>query len=134
MNKKEFKPGGFFANILFTIENNNLNYRSAYGSKFSVPVSNISAISSTPAGSGKSQLIITGSGSELARSEAMPVSWVEKTINWINGEIDLSQPKKATSESNDPLAALEKLNILLQKNLITQSDYDQKKAEILSKL
>lgn len=135
MSKKEFKPGGFLGNILLKIDNGELSYRSAYGAKFSVSIDDITAVSSTSAGFGKSVLIITGAGSELARSESMPSSWTDKSIEWIKSEIDFKNKKNTTAgSSEDPLVVLEKLKALLDKNLITQSDYDAKKEEVLLRL
>ncbi|WP_245729208.1 PH domain-containing protein [Niabella drilacis] len=46
-----------------------------------------------------------------------------------------AQPQQAaTPQTDDPLSALQKLKTLLDNNLIEQSEFDAKKAEILSRL
>lgn len=88
-----FKPGGMMSNIKITVKNGYLEYRGAYGDKAIVPVKQITAVSLSPNGFGKSDLIITGSGSELARISKIPSKWAEKSMYWINSKIDQSDCK-----------------------------------------
>ncbi|MDE7280239.1 MAG: SHOCT domain-containing protein, partial [Ruminiclostridium sp.] len=45
-----------------------------------------------------------------------------------------SQPQQAAPQESDPMEVLTKLKKMLDAGLIEQSEYDSKKAEILSKM
>lgn len=87
--EKVFKPGGVLGNIKITIDDNFVKYRGAYGDSAMIPIKNINAITTSPNGSGSSDVIFTGNGSELARIYKLPSSWAEKTMVWLINELKL---------------------------------------------
>lgn len=50
------------------------------------------------------------------------------------GSVNVTTAPTPTSPAEDPIAALQKLKTLFESNLIEQGEYDNKKAEILSRL
>lgn len=88
-NKKELKPGGLLANITITIENEFIRYRGAYGDQAIVPINQLTTITISPNGFGKSDLVFLGDKVELARVKKLPTQWAEKSMLWLISELKL---------------------------------------------
>lgn len=87
MGKTKFKPGGLFGNILITSEDGILNYRGAYGDRAMFSLADVQTVTLSPAGFGKSDVVIIGHGAELARIRKLPAKWAEKTMKFILQEV-----------------------------------------------
>ena len=86
--ERTFSPG-FLSNIKLTIDDNFFKYRGAYGDEAIVPIKSIVAVTTTPNGWGKSDIVIVGSGTELARIKKQPTSWAQDILVWVTKEIEL---------------------------------------------
>lgn len=82
----KFKPGGLLAGQVFTLDDNFLKYKNAYGKYATVPRKSIETVVIEPKKRGVSYLKLIGHGAELASIE-MPHPWCEKTQLWLMGQL-----------------------------------------------
>jgi len=74
-----------------------------------------------------------GAGMGMAMGVAMGQQMAQMMGQAMNQQ-PAPAPQQQAPAKEDPVAVLEKLKTLLEKGLITQAEYDTKKAEVLSKL
>ena len=85
---EKFKPGGLLAGQVFTLDDNFLKYKNAYGKYATVPKKSIQTVVIEPIKAGKSSLKIIGQGTDLASIE-MPHPWCEKTQLWLMEQLGI---------------------------------------------
>ena len=88
MAEVKFKPGGLLAGQTFTLDDNFLKYKNAYGKYATVPRKSIQTVVIEPKKRGSSYLKLIGGGTELASIE-MPHPWCEKTHRWIMEQLGI---------------------------------------------
>ncbi len=88
MSKARFRPGGLLSGQVFTLDDQFLSYKNAYGKYATVPRSSIQTVTVDAKGWGKSILKIIGQGTELA-SIQMPHPWAAKTQKWLIEQLQL---------------------------------------------
>ena len=88
MAEVKFKPGGFLGGQVFTLDDNFLKYKNAYGKYATVPKKSIQTVVIEPIKAGKSYFKIIGQGTDLASIE-MPHPWCEKTQLWLMEQLGL---------------------------------------------
>lgn len=88
-NERVLKPGGFLSPIKVTIDDKFVRYRGMYGDSAIIPIKNLVTVSTSPHGFGKSDVVFTGQGNELARIDKLPASWAEKIMVWVIEELAL---------------------------------------------
>ena len=78
----------------------------------------------------------SGGAAGTGMGMAMGVTMGQQMAQMMGQSMNPSQPQQpqAAPAKDDPVAVLEKLKTLLEKGLITQAEYDTKKADILSKM
>lgn len=79
---REYKPGGFLSNQLFSYDGIMINYRGPYGTSFRVPKSQIQVVTVDTSSAGKSTLKLIGSGTVLA-SVTLPTPWAQGAQDWM---------------------------------------------------
>ena len=120
----KYRMGGILAGQTLTIDKDILKYQSAYGKRFSVPISQIDSITvDTAKGTGKAKLKIVGNGTELA-SVDVPAPWASKAQAWLMDNIHFNN-------KNNSIDDLEKLSALKDKGIITEQEFSEKKKQIL---
>ncbi len=87
--EKVLLPGGRLGLIRVSIDNGYVRYRGQSGESAMIPVKNITGINTTPNGYGKSDVVVIGQGTELARMTKLPSTWAEKTMLWLTTELGL---------------------------------------------
>lgn len=86
--QRSYSPG-FLSNIKVTVDDQHIRYRGAYGGSSVIPVKNLTAITTSEAGFGKSDIVFVGQGAELARVASLPANWAEDIMVWLTKEINL---------------------------------------------
>lgn len=134
----DFWPGGRLANIKMTYSPSSriITYRGAYGGALTVNANDVSTVTLSPGGFGKSHVIITGNGSTLATIDSIPSSWAGKVMQWIlvDCEVNSNAHNSKSEKSADPIEQIKKLKELLDADIITQIEFDNKKEQLLSKI
>lgn len=85
---KEFKPGGFGATIKITIDEKYVRF-DTNASITLVPIKHIVALTLSGVGSGNSDVVFIGLGTELARARDIGSIWAEKSFEWLSKELNL---------------------------------------------
>lgn len=88
MSKKTFRPGGILSGQTFTLDDQFLSYKNAYGKYTTVPRKSIQSVVIDAKGRGQSILKLVGQGTELA-SIQMPHPWAAKTQKWLIEQLEL---------------------------------------------
>lgn len=89
MGKKEvFHPGSILSGQTFTLDEQFISYRNAYGKYATVPRKAIQAVTVDAKGRGKSVLKLVGQGTELASIE-LPHPWAAKAQRWLMERLGL---------------------------------------------
>jgi hypothetical protein len=88
MSEAKFKPGGLLGGQVFTLDDNFLKYKNAYGKYATVPRKSIETIVLEPKKRGVSYLKLIGKGTDLASIE-MPQPWCEKTQLWLMEQLGI---------------------------------------------
>lgn len=86
--KRVFRPGGILSGQVFTLDDQLLTYRNAYGKLATVPRSAIETVTVDAKGRGTSTLKIIGKGTELAAID-LPHPWAVATQRWLLEEFGL---------------------------------------------
>lgn len=79
---EKFRPGGILSGQTFTLDDQVLSYKNAYGKYATVPRKSIQTVVIDAKGRGQSILKLIGQGTELA-SIQMPQPWAAKTQQWL---------------------------------------------------
>ncbi len=136
MNTDSFRPG-LFATIKLDDDGKTITSSGQFGN-IVVNKTDIETVSLTTANgflsSGKATITITGKGSELAVLKNMPLDWAKKTKEWIESRLPEKEAEPATKNTDNDIEVLTKLKKMLDAELITQSEYDTKKVEILGRM
>jgi hypothetical protein len=88
MSEVKFKPGGLLGGQVFTLDDNFLKYKNAYGKYATVPRKSIETVVIEPKKRGASYLKLIGKGTDLASIE-MPHTWCEKTQLWLMEQLGI---------------------------------------------
>lgn len=88
MAEVKFRPGGLLAGQTFTLDDNFLKYKNAYGKYATVPRKSIETVVIEPKKRGVSYLKMIGKGTDLASIE-MPHAWCEKTQLWLMQQLGI---------------------------------------------
>lgn len=88
MSKETFRPGGVLSGQTFTLDDQCLSYKNAYGKYATVPQKSIQSVVIDAKGRGQSILKLIGHGTELA-SIQMPHPWAAKTQKWLLEKLGL---------------------------------------------
>jgi hypothetical protein len=83
-----FRPGGILSGQVFTLEDQLLTYRNAYGKLATVPRSAIETPTVDAKGRGTSTLRIIGHGTALASID-LPRPWAVATQRWLMEQLGL---------------------------------------------
>lgn len=94
MTKEKFQPGGILSGETFTLDEQFLSYKNAYGKAAMVPRESIQTVVIDAKGWGTSILKIIGHDTELV-SIKMPHDWAVKTQKWL---IERLKPNTAVKE------------------------------------
>jgi hypothetical protein len=126
------------------VENDYINYRGAYGDSSKVPLSALDFISTSANGMGKSDVVFAGHGSELARVKKLPTTWADAIMNWAQQQISQykrdkelkfeSENPAPTEQQIDPIEKIKKLSELKAAGIITEEEFNIKKAELFAKV
>jgi hypothetical protein len=123
-NKNERKLSFALGGYTFTSDNQYLSYKSIYGKFFRVARKDIESVSLDKGGFGKNIIKINGRGTTLAQLE-MSKLWAEKAQEFIMNEA------LGGSQNISGVHELEILSNLKDKGIITKSEFETKKKQIL---